>query len=238
LVLNGNGYAVSQPLTNPLTTKTLEVWVELSNLEQRGGGAITIQTPDGVHFDSLVFGEKTPRHWLAGSNNFRRTQSFGGDPEREATQGPVHVALVYHGDGRISGYRQGQPYGQPYASSGPHPFAAGQSVVTFGLRHLPAGGNRFLQGRIYQAKLYDRALDAAQVAVAAKAHPTFISEADLLAQLNEAERETLEEMDRQATVWEGELKALRPSDEERVDVAVWTDLARVLFMLKEFIYVR
>jgi len=238
LVLAGNGYAISQPLTTSLTTKTLEVWVELSDAAQRGGGAITVQTPTGAHFDSLVFGEKTPGHWLAGSDHFRRTQSFGGPPESEATQGPVHFALVYHADGRVSGYRQGEPYGQTYATSGPYPFAADKSVVTFGLRHLPAGGNRFLRGRIHQAKLYDRALEAEQIAVAAETSPTFVSAADVMAELTAEQRSELEQMERQAAAWESELDALQSSGAESIEEAAWTDLARVFFMLKEFIYVR
>ena len=65
--------------------KTLEAWVRLANLEQKGGGVISIQTLDGTYFDSLVFAEKEPGQWLAGSNFFARTQSFSGPKEEQAT---------------------------------------------------------------------------------------------------------------------------------------------------------
>ena len=56
--------------------KTLEVWVRLANVSQSGGAAIGIQTPDGGVFDAIVFGERDPRQWMAGSDNYVRTQSF------------------------------------------------------------------------------------------------------------------------------------------------------------------
>ncbi|MEY4565396.1 MAG: hypothetical protein RLY14_366, partial [Planctomycetota bacterium] len=54
-------------LDRDIYEKTLEVWVTLSNLEQRGGGVIGLDTPEGQFFDSIVFGEINPKHWLAGS---------------------------------------------------------------------------------------------------------------------------------------------------------------------------
>ena len=72
------GYAVSAPLPRELKAKTIEVWVRLDNLEQRGGGAISIQTLDGGLFDAIVFGEQEAGIWMAGSEFFRRYQSVGG----------------------------------------------------------------------------------------------------------------------------------------------------------------
>ena len=36
--------------------KTLEAWVQLSDLQQRGGGVLGVQTLDGSVFDAIVFG--------------------------------------------------------------------------------------------------------------------------------------------------------------------------------------
>lgn len=36
------------------------------------GRRVTIQTPDGHEFDSIVFGEQVSGEWLAGSNFFAR----------------------------------------------------------------------------------------------------------------------------------------------------------------------
>src|SRR5262249_24113484 len=73
LVLDGStAYVVTAPLKKPLEAKTLEAWVSLAHLKQRGGGVMTVQTLDGVVFDSIVFGEREPEKWVPGSNNFVR----------------------------------------------------------------------------------------------------------------------------------------------------------------------
>ena len=67
LILNGtNAWAVTEPLPVNLREKTLEVWVALDGLDQKGGGALTVQTPDSEHFDSIVFGERETARWIAG----------------------------------------------------------------------------------------------------------------------------------------------------------------------------
>ncbi|MCE9524953.1 MAG: DUF1549 domain-containing protein, partial [Planctomycetales bacterium] len=71
LLLDGQkGYVVTAPLPIDIKEKTLEAWVRLSNLDQKAGGVISIQTLDGNLFDSIVFAEKDPQQWLAGSNGF------------------------------------------------------------------------------------------------------------------------------------------------------------------------
>jgi hypothetical protein len=59
--------------TVPLTSKTLVAWIQLADLEQAGGSVLTIEHPDGAQFDAIVFGERVPRRWMPGSNNFLRT---------------------------------------------------------------------------------------------------------------------------------------------------------------------
>ncbi|HEY7156671.1 MAG TPA: DUF1553 domain-containing protein [Gemmataceae bacterium] len=162
------GYAVSAPLRHNLKAKTLEAWVTLDNLSQRGGGVVSVQTKDGTVFDALVFGEIDAGQWLAGSNNFVRTRSFAGPVETEATRRTVHVALVWSEDGMIRGYRDGKPYGKPYKSRGVQAFKAGEAQVLFGLRHAPAGGNRLLAGVIRRVQLYDRALSDAEIAASSR----------------------------------------------------------------------
>jgi len=130
---------------------------------------MSVQTPDGVVFDAVVFGEQEPTKWMAGSNGFTRTKSFGGPAEAEADKRPVHVALAIAADGTVAGFRDGRPYGKPYASSGPVAFEAGKTEVLFGLRHGPAGGNKLLTGVVVAARLYDRALSPAEVAARLRA---------------------------------------------------------------------
>jgi hypothetical protein len=180
------GYVATAPLMKDLKAKTLEAWVSLDNLQQRGGGVVSIQTRDGAVFDALVFGEIDAGQWLAGSNNFLRTRSFAGPVETEADRRPIHVALVYCEDGTILAYRNGRPYGTSYRSSHLQPFMAGQAEVLFGLRHVPAGGNRLLAGVIRRVHLYDRALSPAEVA--ASANRTLIEPQAIEARLSPAQR--------------------------------------------------
>ena len=53
--------------------KTLVAWVAPANLEQQGGGVLSIGGT-GAHFDAIVFGEIEPGRWMAGSNFFSRTE--------------------------------------------------------------------------------------------------------------------------------------------------------------------
>ncbi len=186
LLVNGRlAFAATAPLKKPIKEKTLEVWLRLDHLNQTGGGAITIQTLDGGTFDSIVFAEREPKRWMSGSNGFVRTQSFQAPEETEADKQIVHIAIVYDADGTITGYRNGQLFGQPYKSSVPITFEAEKSQVLFGLRHSPVGGGKMLAAAIDRAALYDRALASAEVAASAGVFTDAISEPELLARLPE-----------------------------------------------------
>ena len=194
LVLDGeDDHVITAAVGKELGEKTLEAWVVIDGLAQRGGGVIGLQTPGGGVFDSIVFGEKQDRQWMAGSNGFVRWKSFSGPAESEAEKRPVHVAIVYRDDGTIQGFREGEPYGDPYRT-GLQGFAPGKSEVVFGLRHSPAGRGRMLKGRILRANLYDRALDPGAIAVSAGRATDWVSEAEILAQLEPADSERRKEL--------------------------------------------
>ncbi|MCA9079340.1 MAG: DUF1553 domain-containing protein [Planctomycetaceae bacterium] len=238
LVLDGSSQMVTQPLTKLLQAKTLEAWVQLDDLNQRAGGVMTVQTADGVTFDSIVFAEQAPAQWLSGSNNFRRTKPFQGTNETEASENPVHIAITYAADGTITAYRNGQPYGQPYQSDGPKKFAAGGSVVLFGLRHSPPTGNRFLKGRITQARLYDRALTSDEVAASASGDPRYISPSQLAAAMTPDELAERERLQRQALSLQAQLAGYSEADRSDDPNRAWQDLAMALINFKEFLYIR
>jgi hypothetical protein len=187
--LDGRGaYAKTAPLSKDLREKTLEAWVQLSNLTQRGGGVMTVQDSRGGVFDSIVFGEKQPRRWMAGSNGWARFKPFGGPNEMDAVKKPVHLAIAYHADGTIAAYRNGQPYGKPYRSRGIVAFKAGQNEVVFGVRHGTAGAGRMLAGAVSRARLYDRALSAEEIAATSGSPGNWVSEAELVSELSAAQR--------------------------------------------------
>jgi hypothetical protein len=159
-------YAATEPLSRALKARTIEAWVVLDNLDQRGGGVLSLQGPGGT-FDAIVFGEREAGRWMAGSENFSRTREVGGAAENDAIRRPVHVAIRYAEDGTIQVFRDGRGYGAPYPSSGPIAMPAGETRVVFGQRHPPVGGNRMLAGTIVRARVYDRALSDAEVAASA-----------------------------------------------------------------------
>ena len=238
LIVRNGGHAITAPLNRNLREKTLEAWVQLDNLNQRAGGVITVQTPNGVLFDSIVYAERDARRWLSGSNNFARTQPFATAPAEDvANKEPVHLAIVYHKDGRVIGYRNGKPYGKGYKSDGPYAFNK-QTIVGFGVRHLPAGGNRMLSGRILTAQIYDKALSAAEIEATSKAAPFFVSEAAVLAQLSNAQRTEISNLRSKIQTLSSELESMGNIPDPNDKHAVWRDVAKAMFTFKEFIYVR
>jgi hypothetical protein len=221
LVVTGNNYVITAPLKRKLTEKTLEAWVQLDNLDQRGGAAISIQTSNGIIFDAIVYGERETTKWMAGSNGFTRTKSFQGTAEKEARDRPVHVAIVYTKDGVITGYRNGQPYGKPYKSIGLQSYDE-SAVMTFGLRHLPAGSNKYLQGRILKAQLYDFALPPAAVAASAGDGRNYVSEAELVKRMNAADKTRYQALMAQEKKVSDTLAALQRQGKYRI----YTNIAR------------
>ena len=205
LVVDGKtAFVQTKPLEVEIVEKTLCARLTLDNLQQRGGGAISLLDPKKAMFDAVVFGERQPGRWMAGSDHFRRTKDVGGPAEQEATRQPVHIAITYEADGTITLFRDGAKYGSAYQIEKQYRFAPGNSVVTLGIRLLPAGGNRMLAGRIHEASLFDRALADDEVrAVAAGAE--FVSDDMLLGQMSAQQR-------RQRAKWKAELARLRAID--------------------------
>jgi hypothetical protein len=239
LILDGKSMAKSGSLPKKLTAKTLEAWVMLDNLSQRGGGVLTVQGKDGVLFDSIVFAEKTPAHWVAGSNFFERSELFEGPAESEAAARPVHIAVVYQPDGTISGYRDGKPYGITYRKAPAAVFDTDSSQVLLGCRHGSPSGNKGLAGRIFRARLYDRALTPEDIAKTARIEASTITEADILATLTNEQRTQLTRLKAQRDAMNQVLEAARTSmsgDDPKIQA--WTSLAQSLVNLKEFIYLQ
>jgi hypothetical protein len=236
LVLDGkSSYVASAPLTRTLKAKTLEAWVQLDDLDQQGGGIMTVQNLAGDVFDAIVIGEKNPRHWMAGSEGYARTEEFNGSPETEAKDARVQVAIVYAEDGTITCYRNGRLYGKPYQSHGPVIFEAGKSQVLFGNRHGEPVGNKCVAGKLFRARLYDYALSAREIELLAGSHPNTVSEKDLLDSMTENERQ-------EQARWQTELAqakdALKSLNKTPGLSSEWADLAQAMFNVKEFIYIR
>jgi len=243
LVLDG-GCVLTEPLDRPLGAKTLEVLVELATLEQRGGGAMTVQTPSGNEFDSIVYAEAGPRQWLAGSDHFRRTVPLDGPKEAEADKRPVRITLTYDVDGTIRSFRDGKPYADPYRKAALRRYKSGEAQVAFGWRHgTGPTGNRMLRGRIHEARLYDRALTAEEVAASVSGTlKEVVTERMLLSALSPEKKQQLESHDatirglqKAASQLERELRRVRDSQQQRGNA--YYGIAHALLNSKEFIYV-
>ena len=240
LLLEGDGsFVESAPLPTALSAKTLEAWVQLANLEQQGGGVIGLQAILEPAFDTIVFGEQNAAHWLASSDSHRRTQQLQGTAEAEANQRPIHLAAVYHADGRIALYREGQMYGKPFQSNGPFRFEAGYARVLFGLRHHPASSERLLKGSIWKAQLYDRALTADELAATAKTLDDYFPLPELVGALDAPGRAEFASLEQQLAELQAQRESLRPTDTSRTGPQQdWQDLAQAIFNLKEFVYLQ
>ena len=132
-------YLQSEPLPADVADKTLEAWVQISDREQRGGAPISIETRNGLTFDAIVFGEREPRHWMAGSDGFQRTRNTQSMPESSRPDEWIHLAIVYEGN-RIAIFRNGEAYGDSYTVPNGVVFKQQESHIVLGMRHQ--GGRR------------------------------------------------------------------------------------------------
>jgi hypothetical protein len=197
------------PIERDIHEKTLEAWVTLANPDQRGGGVIGLDTPEGRFFDSIVFGELNPRHWMAGSDFFNRSQDPGGPAETAPFGEFVHVAIVYAKDNSITLYRNGQRYGRTYRKGTLRPFLKGQSRFLFGQRLSDI--NPPLAGEVDEARAYLRALTADEVAASFQAGPAGVTAEELEAVLTTEQSEQRMALTKEQNGVQQQLTALEPA---------------------------
>jgi len=148
--------------TAPVTDKTLVAWVRLANTTQRAGSALTL-IDEAERFDAIVFAEVSPGKWMAGSDFFRRTER--NQASYAAEQGPkafVRMAIAYRGR-EVTIYRNAARYAR-YTIKAPQAFSPGCEAL-IGLRYIGSMGEIGpLAAAIDDARIYDRALTAEQIA--------------------------------------------------------------------------
>ena len=156
IVFDGtNDYVISSNFTPNFSTKTLSGWVKLSSISQQGGGLITLQSIDGLVFDSIVYNE-TGQGWGFGSNGFSRTNWSG--VSETSTSVWVNITATYE-NSNYRMYRNGILI-YTLTSFGALNFNF-NSNVQLGYRHLGSSG--YLAATISQGFVYNIALSAAQV---------------------------------------------------------------------------
>ncbi len=142
------------------TNKTLVSWVQLNDLSVKGGSILTIQS--GEQFDGIVFGETEAGKWIAGSDNWKRTNAELDNvtAEAEETLGKlIQMAIVYEGS-EIRIYRNSELYSTNKAEN-IDLLSAEDNFVVFGVRHMGADG--FVSAEIEDARIYSSALTPAQL---------------------------------------------------------------------------
>lgn len=177
-----DGYFLTEPIDVEITEKTLEVYFQLSDLDQVSSGVISFgfMNDASAAFDSITYNQRRPHEWLNCSNFFSRTVNVGGLAETSLE--PLHMVVTYRKDGLVTMYRNGVPYGTPYIIDHQLTLPAGQGRILLGARHVWPGpatsvgvrgevgladGHQVagpFSGRIEYAALYDSALTADQVA--------------------------------------------------------------------------
>ena len=158
------------PQRRLIQDKTLVAWVTAANLIQRGGSVLTLDDHAG-HFDGIIFGERAPAKWMAGSNFYQRSQQDQRQSPGETADPKtlLQLAIVYQGH-EVRIYRSGVRYAQ-YTIGQPQQFGPGSAVV-MGLRHLGAGGPSYFAGSIDDARIYPVALTLEQLAALRPRQPS------------------------------------------------------------------
>ncbi|KAA0148489.1 hypothetical protein FNF31_07411 [Cafeteria roenbergensis] len=167
LVLDGKGHAKCGAVPKSLSSYSLEVTLTLSDLVQRGGGAMTLS--DGASesvFDSLVYGEARSGEWVDGSDQAQRTSNLQPPPETASPTDVIHMVMTVASNGVRAIYRNGARITQHTASL--QAYTAGTTAVLFGCRHEDCSSTgtvttKRLKGRILHARLYQSALSEAEV---------------------------------------------------------------------------
>ena len=156
-------YYKTDPLPFKISEKTMIAQVCLNNLDQRGGGLITVESLNGVTFDSIVFGEGKAKVWNNGSEFGIRIRGVQGVEESAHPETSIWMAITYHKDGKISLYKNGNLYKSTFDPGIPlQHFQKKKADILFGKRH-EGGGHPYLQCKIDFAQLYNVALDDEQI---------------------------------------------------------------------------
>lgn len=235
LVLDGSGYAKSQPFKKKLGEKTLSALISFENVNQRNGGVVTVENLSGAKFDSIVYAERQGRRWMSGSNFFSRTQDVGGPEEKVIPfSNPIHLAITYKGDGTISIFRNGEPYGRAYNAGSPAHFSANDWRVVLGLRHSPDSPQKRFKGQIHRASVYDKVLSPEELKYLAKGDSSFFALQKSLEALPESKKSNLEALKNKLELLGQQLTSLEEQMGNSPDPV--RDLAQSLLNTKEFLF--
>jgi len=178
LLLNGvDQCVITGPIEAGLSNWTLVVWVALSNLTQSGAVVAALcEAGSTQRWDAIQYGGRRSRCW----NRSDERQFSGSAPGYEGASlvetntGRVMLTMVRGDDagGSLRLYRDAALRSQDPIEASAARYTNGQAHLIFGLPHAsflgqkgaPEGADPALAGSIDEARLYDRALSATEVA--------------------------------------------------------------------------
>ena len=164
--LGNNEWALTEPTeySGPdIIEKTLVAWAYLDDLNVTRGATLAINQSSSDSFDAIVYAERQPNRWMAGSSNFSRTNDFDpGFEEKASTIGDlIQIAISYEDDGgaHVIGYRNGEVIGD-YTKGALATWVAGNTEALFGPRALIGGtAHGWVIARVEDARIYGAVLD-------------------------------------------------------------------------------
>lgn len=157
LIVETKKWAVSPAYTGPsITEKTLVSWVRIRDPRVRAGSALALDKISVDEFDSIVYGEREPCRWMAGSSFFRRTKN--PRPGYVGSTKPVQIAITYQnirGFAYVKLYVNGHLFGhyrQGYIAS----WSRDDTEVFWGPRqgNSKTGGAGSISAEIEESRIY------------------------------------------------------------------------------------
>ena len=146
--------------------KTLVTWIYLDDLSITRGATLAVNKSSGDTFDAIVYAERQPKRWMAGSSHFRRTQDADPGFEEKETGKLIQLAISYEDDGgntKIMIYRNGDVIGD-YTMGPIVSWEAGDVEALFGPRALIGGtAHGWVIARVEDARIYNAVLDEKEI---------------------------------------------------------------------------
>ena len=146
--------------------KTLVTWIYLDDLSITRGATLAVNKSSGDTFDAIVYAERQPKRWMAGSSHFRRTQDANPGFEEKETGKLIQLAISYEDDGgntKIMIYRNGDVIGD-YTMGPIVSWEAGDVEALFGPRALIGGtAHGWIIARVEDARIYNAVLDEKEI---------------------------------------------------------------------------
>ena len=146
--------------------KTLVTWIYLDDLSITRGATLAVNKSSGDTFDAIVYAERQPKRWMAGSSHFRRTQDADPGFEEKETGKLIQLAISYEDDGgntKIMIYRNGDVIGD-YTMGPIVSWEAGDVEALFGPRALIGGtAHGWVVARVEDARIYNAVLDEKEI---------------------------------------------------------------------------